>query len=153
MDKRKSFSASEAHSYLSLLIIPFLGLIPLLTIPQNQFWQHIPFHSFIETLGAAVAVGTSAIILLFSDNKKLATIPIGVPIGLIAMGILDGYHAAVYIEDGFVWLHSLATFTGGVFFVTAIFKQDVMDVLRSRFAIAALVFLFSGIGVCLWLYA
>ena len=120
----KVFS-KEQRSYLSLLTFPVLVLIISLPIQSTSIWQHIPLHSSIETLGASIAMITSAIIVFFYDEKHLKTIPPGVPLGLIAMGILDGFHAAVYLDNGFVWLHSIATFIGGMLF--AIFLTPYKD--------------------------
>ncbi|PAJ74590.1 hypothetical protein CJF42_09730 [Pseudoalteromonas sp. NBT06-2] len=36
---------------------------------------------------------------------------------LIAMGVFDGVHAVVAVGDLFVWLHSLAIFSGGLLFI------------------------------------
>lgn len=134
-------------SYLTLLLLPVLALIITEPLPQHIFWEHLPFHSFIETLGSAVALATAAIILFFSDNEKLAKIPPTVPLGLIAMGVLDGFHAMVYVHNGFVWLHSLATFVGGLFFVSLIWLtgSPAAGAMR-RYALRVMLF-FIAVGI------
>jgi signal transduction histidine kinase len=139
-------------SYLVLLLLPTLALIVTEPLPQNIFWEHLPFHSFIETLGFAVALATAAIILFFPDNEKLAKIPPAIPLGLIAIGVLDGFHAMVYVHNGFVWLHSLATFIGGLFFFALFWQVESLSAKRLRRHALNVMLVFSAVGIFSVLY-
>lgn len=43
---------------------------------------------------------------------------------LIGMGLLDIFHAVVHAGNAFVWLHSIATFVGGVLFLMVWFPKS-----------------------------
>ena len=80
-------------------------------------WIQIPFHSLIESLGTFAALSLAVFILLLRKFEQDSTIRVWISCALIAMGILDGFHAAVSPSTVFVWLHSIATLTGGFFFL------------------------------------
>ncbi len=82
-------------------------------------WLHEPFHSSVEALGFFAGVFL-AILLLFQEERQKDTSHYAwIASGLIAMGILDGFHASVRPGNNFVWLHSLAVLAGGLLFSMA----------------------------------
>ncbi|WP_158675326.1 bifunctional diguanylate cyclase/phosphodiesterase [Thiohalobacter thiocyanaticus] len=105
-------------SYLQLVIYPGLVLAVSLFLPENRFFVHLPLHAVVETFGALVALFVTSLILIFHRDQRIAEMPLAVPLGLTSMGLLDMFHAAVGPGEAFVWLHSLATFVGGLMFAT-----------------------------------
>ncbi|WP_051092080.1 response regulator [Colwellia piezophila] len=104
--------------WISLILFPVLLASVGFLLPTQWFWTHIPFHALVETLGAAIAIVVSVLVIVFGSNRNSSTLPVAIPMGLLAMGILDGFHAAVAPGITFVWLHSFATLCGGVLFAT-----------------------------------
>lgn len=79
-------------------------------------WFYEPVHSAFETLGFFAGLSL-AILLLFQEERQKDTAHYTwVACGLIAMGILDGFHASVGPGNSFVWLHSIAVLAGGLLF-------------------------------------
>lgn len=101
------------------------GALPLIIaiilkygIPDFK-WLHEPFHSSVEALGFFAGVFL-AILLLFQEERQKDTSHYAwIASGLIAMGVLDGFHASVRPGNDFVWLHSLAVLAGGFLFSMA----------------------------------
>lgn len=83
----------------------------------NIQWIHYPLHSSMEMAGAIIAF-TVAYLLINLDKRNAGTsFNMRIAAALIGMGLLDGFHAVVMAGEQFVWLHSLATFVGGLLFV------------------------------------
>jgi PAS domain S-box-containing protein len=94
-----------------------IALIVILTqsfFPLHEFHQ-IAFHSTIETIGAFAALNLFTLLLLKAP-KSDRSYYILAQCSLIAMGLLDLFHSLVSPGENFVWLHSTATFAGGMLF-------------------------------------
>lgn len=63
------------------------------------------------------------------------------------MGILDGFHAVLHAGISFVWLHSIATFTGGLTFAAVWFSDEVMSDKRQKLLIRSVVTITILIGI------
>lgn len=109
---------SNAASYPVLVIYPALVLAVSLFLPDDFSFVHLPLHAVVESFGAAVALFVTSLILIFHRDQRISEMPLAVPLGLTGMGLLDLFHAAVGPGEAFVWLHSLATFVGGLMFAT-----------------------------------
>ena len=95
-------------------------------------WVHAPFHSAIEAFGTVAAVTLGAITLMMRSYRGSSARVVWVACGLIVMGILDGFHAAVHPGNSFVWLHSTATFAGGLFFALAWLPDPLLSPSAAR---------------------
>lgn len=82
----------------------------------HKLFAHLPFHSSIEALGALAALILSFLILHSSKQQEHKGYFIWIPCALTGMGILDLFHSFVTPGESFVWLHSTATFIGGLLF-------------------------------------
>ena len=118
MDTKLSPAPAKATSYPLLVIYPALVLAVSLFLPQNLHFVHLPLHAVVEAFGALIALFVTGLILLFHRDQRISEMPLAVPLGLTTMGLLDMFHAAVEPGAAFVWLHSLATFVGGLMFAT-----------------------------------
>ncbi|MCA9055188.1 MAG: PAS domain S-box protein, partial [Planctomycetaceae bacterium] len=94
------------------LLSLYLGLTAL----SDWRWDNLPVHAVVEATGALIAWLVAA--LLMEMDRRGAGTNFNAWIGgaLAGMGLLDGLHALTFAGNTFVWLHSLATFTGGVLF-------------------------------------
>ncbi|MDR9435388.1 MAG: EAL domain-containing protein [Thiohalophilus sp.] len=112
--------STSLTSFVRLMIYPgvVFAVSLLLLLPENLFFVHLPLHAVLETAGALIALFVTSLILIFHRDQRIAEMPLAVPLGLITMGLLDVFHAAVEPGEAFVWLHSLATFVGGLMFAT-----------------------------------
>lgn len=84
------------------------------TIFEGFVWAQEPFHSAVEIGGSLIALWVARVLLGLERQGKGTSYNISIASALIGMGILDGFHAAVPVGNLFVWLHSVATFVGGL---------------------------------------
>ncbi len=78
----------------------------------------IPLHSVMEATGGIIALVISVIFYLKYLRMLVLTHFNWSTGALLAMGIIDIFHASVMPGNLFVWLHSTAVFFGGLFFVS-----------------------------------
>ena len=100
------------------LVLAVVGLLPLAAgyfdlLPTLR-WEHHPFHAVVEGFGAFAAITVASALIMLRRQGDLTVAHSWLIYGLIGMGMLDGFHAATHAGHLFVWLHSLATFVGGV---------------------------------------
>jgi PAS domain S-box-containing protein len=86
------------------------------TILSEWRWQQYPVHSSIEMIGALIALEVARQLISLEGHKDGGSYNTQIAAALIGMGILDGAHALVLAGNCFVWLHSIATFVGGLLF-------------------------------------
>ena len=79
-------------------------------------WAHLPTHAVMETLGGAIAIMVASLLMPMNRRGFGPSCSVRISCALVAMGLLDILHAAVWPGNVFVWLHSLATIAGGFFF-------------------------------------
>jgi PAS domain S-box-containing protein len=95
--------------------LPLLSwLIHQVTLGVN--FSHVPLHALLETLGLFAGLLLAGLLLLRRHYSAETGDHLWVAYGLLAMGIFDGWHAASMPGQAFVWLHSVAVFTGGGLF-------------------------------------
>ncbi|PIQ95947.1 MAG: hypothetical protein COV67_12200, partial [Nitrospinae bacterium CG11_big_fil_rev_8_21_14_0_20_56_8] len=118
----------------NILIVPTVGVVlPILgsvvSIAYFPNWRLIqePLHSVMEALGGFIALALSGILLTLKLRQPEKTYHSWMACALIGMGILDVFHAAVMPGNVFVWLHSLAQFTGGFFFALVWLPKKISD--------------------------
>ncbi|HHJ12393.1 MAG TPA: PAS domain S-box protein, partial [Chromatiales bacterium] len=108
-----------AHRNLLILLYVALPLgamsLPLL-FPEQWLWINLPVHAVVEVVGAMVAIGLAALLVLSWQHAGRPIRDACATAALLGMGILDALHALMPAGNGFVWLHSAATAVGGVLF-------------------------------------
>ncbi len=116
MADRRIFVAWSAIGTLLALAVPVIGTaIAGLLFSQRQ-WIHLPLHSLVEGAGGLTALAIGGILLMELGHKSNARHYPFMVTGLASMGVLDLFHAASTPGNEFVWLHSAATFAGGIAF-------------------------------------
>lgn len=96
----------------------------------DSTFEHELLHTAAEVAGGLIALWVAYI--LFSLERRAAGTTYNVWIGgaLIAMGILDILHAIVHDRQQFVWLHTAATFAGGLLFMAVILPKEWQRLVR-----------------------
>ena len=98
------------------LLLPALGsLVSEVWLAESTF-NSAPVHSLIEAAGGLMALAIAGILIAERPRKKDADHYVWMACALVGMGVLDLFHAGVDPGKKFVWLHSTATFVGGVLF-------------------------------------
>ena len=99
---------------LLLLTVPAGVMAAVLFLWPNVLWiAEIPYTA-IEILGSFAAI-LLAVFIIARYRQQSGILYISA--GLMAMGILEGFHAiSPPGSTEFVWLHSFAGISGGVFF-------------------------------------
>ncbi len=117
------------HRFLVTVVPSAVIPISISLIWHNFFsetrWIHEPFHALVEGAGSFAALLLSMFIVIMRDNRQLPAKYIWVATTLIGMGLLDGFHAAMRPGNTFVWLHSLATFLGGIIFALVTLPERI----------------------------
>lgn len=110
------------------LVIIFSVILPivfgkLLNTYLPFTFKSIPIHSVLEASGGIIAIVISLIFYIKYRNASIITHFNWSTTALLAMGIIDIFHASVMPGELFVWLHSISVFFGGIFFVSVWFKD------------------------------
>lgn len=111
-----------------LIIIVLTVLMPVLVGKfLNSFFNitfiSIPIHSALEVAGGVIAIVISMIFYMKYRKSSVLTHFNWATTALLAMGIIDIFHASVMPGKMFVWLHSIAVFFGGIFFISVWLKE------------------------------
>ena len=102
---------------LGLSIIIHVGfLVAGRSVMPDWRWSHYAVHSSVEMLGAVIAIWCSWKLIDFERRAAGTNFNVYIAGALAGMGLLDGFHALCHVGNNFVWLHSAATFVGGILF-------------------------------------
>ncbi len=93
----------------------FLGIVAIYTFIPDFYWNNELFHVLIEGGGSVIGFGLAAIVLAMIKKQQLSVNYIWLIACFISMGTLDMFHSQIHPGQVFVWLHSVATFIGGLF--------------------------------------
>lgn len=129
-----------ASLFILILLMPILDSLLGFNFFAALVWQNQPFHSILEGMGGFIALIISAI--LTTTNRLQLTFPKHAWIAgaLIGMGTLDIFHASIHIGNTFIWLHSIATFLGGLLFTLVWIPENKLANIRKIWPIACLIF-------------
>ena len=79
-------------------------------------WEHHPVHAAVEMSGSVIALLVAWLLVSLDRRGEGTSFNVWIAGALVGMGVLDGVHSLVHEGNAFVWLHSTATFVGGVLF-------------------------------------
>ena len=85
---------------------------------------NIPLHAAVEMGGAVVAIMVAYLLIQLDSSNKGSSLNFSISSALLAMGLLDGLHALMLPGNYFVWLHSIATALGALFFASVWLPQE-----------------------------
>lgn len=77
---------------------------------------HEPVHAAVEMCGGFIAILVAWMLLSLERRNAGTSFNVWIAGALIGMGLLDALHSLVHAGQAFVWLHSTATFAGGLLF-------------------------------------
>lgn len=106
-----TFWMTSRWAVMSLLF----GVIIISTFIPNYYWNNELFHVLIEGGGSIIGFGLALIVLAMINKKQLPVTHVWLVASFISMGTLDIFHSQTHPGQVFVWLHSVATFIGGLF--------------------------------------
>lgn len=115
MDKSKEGSAYFFLILLTAGVIFTFFIVRYLW--QNQQFVNEPLHSSVEMAGALIAMLISVILFYIKENHEEIGKLFLLALGLLSIGLVDGFHAVSSPGNGFVFFHSMASFAGGFWFV------------------------------------
>ena len=130
---------------LTLLMPVVVGRLLNTYVPLT--FTGIPLHSVLETTGGIIAINISALIYMKHRTKAVMTHYNWSSTALLAMGIIDIFHASVMPGELFVWLHSIAVFFGGLFFLSVWFKEHRIANRVYRLIPAAVILFSLGVSL------
>jgi PAS domain S-box-containing protein len=109
------FTLAVAEVLILGVVLPALGgAAAALWLPDLRY-THVALHAMVEGAGSFIAVAVAGVVLLARRAEGDESLSHHwIACALLGMGVLDGFHAAVEPGHSFVWLHSLATFVGGL---------------------------------------
>ena len=114
----------ETRVYLIALGITLSLALPIFGIVVTAAWipgtplENVRLHGLLEISGGLMAIAIAGILTIERPRKPEATHYTAMACALGAMGVFDLFHATVSTENSFVWLHSAATFIGGLLFAS-----------------------------------
>ena len=123
-------------------IIPILlGFLIFDVLLPNFKWNYELFHALIEGGGAIVAFILATIIYNLVYTKRLASNYYWLVLSFVSMGTLDLFHSQIPPGQAFVWLHSCATFIGGIFASLIWFSNFDFKRIQNLFFVSAIFFI------------
>ena len=96
--------------------MPLLGGLVSHNFISSDPFPNVPVHTLIEAAGGLIAIAIAGMLVTERPRKPDRDHYVWMACALAGMGVLDLFHAGVDEGNRFVWLHSTATFVGGVLF-------------------------------------
>jgi len=90
----------------------------------ESVWNQIPLHSTMEAVGAISLIILAALLQSLQKENESSHY-VWIASGLMGMGLLNAFHAAVFPGNQFVWLYCIAAFLGGFFFFLVWLPDEV----------------------------
>ncbi|MFT4924027.1 MAG: diguanylate cyclase (GGDEF)-like protein [Phenylobacterium sp.] len=100
------------------LVIHLAVMVIGQTILADWRWPALTLHTSVEISGTITALFVAMFLLRYERFGQGTHYNVRIASALICMGVLDGFHALAAVGDNFVWLHSIATFIGGLVFMS-----------------------------------
>ncbi len=124
MKDRLEYRVRHPRKY-DVWLFPFLTvfaviLIGILNTLFPQQWVSEPLRSAVESLGFLAGMSLGVLLLTQHHDDTDALFRVWVPTGLISMSVIGEFHSFLPFENTFVWLHSLAMLSGGLYFTSGL---------------------------------
>ncbi len=92
-----------------------LGSLFFDLLAPGLIWKNELFHDFLEGSGSLISFALAVFIAAMISRKRLTANFVWLAVCFIVMGGMDLAHSLLHPGQPFVWLHSAATFFGGLF--------------------------------------
>ncbi len=125
MVERRALAGWIAVGITLAILLPIAGNIAYRWYPDYLPYvgSNVPLHAVLEAIGGLIALAIAGILRSEYERKKEVGHYPWLAAGLLGMGVLDLFHAAALPGNTFVWLHSCATFVGGIWFALIWFSR------------------------------
>ena len=92
----------------------------------NAYFVNEPLHATVEAMGSFAALSLAVLILSLLKYRGYSLRRLWIACALISMGMLDGFHASVTPGSSFVWLRSMSSAIGGLFFALTLLPDRII---------------------------
>ncbi len=123
----------------SLLAVTIAWWLP------DRSWQNLSAHAALEATAATLLIVVATLIIFFAKADDAVRLPVAIPMGLLGMGILTAFHAALE-ADSRIWADSLASAVGGLLFATIYLRFGKADVARHTGRLVLVAVLVTALG-------
>ena len=130
------------------IVMPALGSLGFALFAPDWRFPALPLHSLVEAGGGVIALVVAALLRLGLDRGRRRHPELWIGAALLSMGLLDLCHAAVAPGNAFVFLHSAATFVGGLLFAATLLPARL--VAEERLDGVPIAAGAGAIAVCVW---
>ena len=96
-----------------------LGLVAFALLTPRWLLVREPLRVSVDSLGGFVALMLACLLILTWNTEARSYLTLWTTCGLIGMGLLDGFHAALSPGNTSIWLHAIGVAVGGAFFALA----------------------------------
>ncbi|GEM_PF-1284953 len=113
---------------MTIVVSAFVHLLAFFlaqTVLSEWRGEHVPLHGAIEVFGGAIALFVAYLLVQLNRSKQGTSFNLVIACAFAVMGIMDIAHALVEPGKLFVWLHSSATFFGGVVFLGVFLPKNL----------------------------
>jgi signal transduction histidine kinase len=120
-----------------LCLFPIVSELLLYSLGNEVHWVNIPVHNVVEAWGFFAGFILAVLLILLRQYNNGYENHLWIASGLLVMGILDGFHAVIMPGNTFVWLRSIATLGGGIFFCMVWLPVQLTNRIRDRWIVGA----------------
>lgn len=117
-DRMRSVSRVDHRVLAAGVVLALVIHVALLALSRTVLlewrWVNQPVHSVMEAMGSFIALFIAPLLLSLERRGDGTSFNRRIAVALIVMGTLDGLHALAHAGNAFVFLHSAATFGGGL---------------------------------------
>ncbi|MDX1445399.1 sensor histidine kinase [Lishizhenia sp.] len=117
------------------LILHIIGWWLATSFYEDKFWVMETVHTAIEVAGSSLAIIVAYWIYTLSKAGIGPLYAARIAGALILMAMFDSFHALTEVGNLFVWFHSLATFLGGLLFLSIWLPLRIDQKLNYKFLI------------------
>ncbi len=134
------------------LVLPIAGSLVCALGVSQTILENLPVHTLLETVGGLFALAIAGILMVDRQRETDGEYFPWAASGLAGMGLLDLCHAAVPAGNNFVWLHSVATFLGGLLFACVWIRASIVPqrITANLPWVTLILAAVIGIGSCLF---
>ena len=109
------------------IVLPAIGSIGFHVLAPDWRLPAEPLHSLVEAGGGVIAVVLAVLLRLGLSHRGRRHPDIWIGSALLGMGVLDLCHAGLPPGNTFVFLHSHATFIGGLIFAGTLLPRHLVE--------------------------
>lgn len=121
------------------IILHVIGWWMATSFYEEQFWVMKTLHTAIEVVGSSLAIIVAYWIYTLSKAGIGPLYAVRIAGALILMAFFDAFHALTEVGNLFVWFHSLATFLGGLLFLSVWLPVRLDKKLNYKFLVGVVI--------------